>query len=409
MEHVATRTIVPAGLPISPAVRDRIARLGRDPDPVCAYIHDLDELARHARAMRFALPGGCELFYAIKANGAPALLETLAPIVDGFEAASGGELALLRTDQPAARTLFGGPGKLDSELEAAVAAGCDAIHVESAGELRRLAGIVEQRADGRRVPVMLRLNPRLSVRIPSRLVMTGGPSPFGMDEAGLAEAMEILDAQPCLHLAGLHIHAMSHQSDALAHLHLVEAYLDHAAEIGRRYGRRIKTLNCGGGMGVDYLDPARSFDWALFCDGLYRLRQGAAAGIGLRFEVGRFLAASCATYVCEVIDLKSNHGEWFAILRGGTHHFRLPAAQGHDHPFEVIERGRGERRREIAVSLVGQLCTPKDVFARRQPVASIAIGDLVAFPLAGAYGWSISHHDFLMHPPPRMVFIGGGA
>jgi diaminopimelate decarboxylase len=29
----------------------------------------------------------------------------------------------------------------------------------------------------------------------------------------------------------------------------------------------------------------------------------------------------------------------------------------------------------------------------------------VAFSLAGAYAWNISHHDFLMHPHPGFHFV----
>jgi diaminopimelate decarboxylase len=32
-------------------------------------------------------------------------------------------------------------------------------------------------------------------------------------------------------------------------------------------------------------------------------------------------------------------------------------------------------------------------------------GDRVAFALAGAYAWNISHHDFLMHPHPGFHFV----
>jgi diaminopimelate decarboxylase len=52
------------------------------------------------------------------------------------------------------------------------------------------------------------------------------------------------------------------------------------------------------------------------------------------------------------------------------------------------------------VTIAGQLCTPKDVLARRVRVSRLRAGDLVAFGLAGAYAWNISHHGFLMHPPP---------
>jgi diaminopimelate decarboxylase len=29
----------------------------------------------------------------------------------------------------------------------------------------------------------------------------------------------------------------------------------------------------------------------------------------------------------------------------------------------------------------------------------------VAFGLAGAYAWNISHHDFLMHPSPAFHYL----
>jgi diaminopimelate decarboxylase len=60
------------------------------------------------------------------------------------------------------------------------------------------------------------------------------------------------------------------------------------------------------------------------------------------------------------------------------------------------------------VTIVGQLCTPKDVLARGVQVPGLGAGDLVAFGLAGAYAWNISHHGFLMHPEPGFHYVGGG-
>jgi diaminopimelate decarboxylase len=60
------------------------------------------------------------------------------------------------------------------------------------------------------------------------------------------------------------------------------------------------------------------------------------------------------------------------------------------------------------VTVVGQPCTPKDVLARDVPVPGLHAGDLVAFGLAGAYAWNISHHGFLMHPAPSFHYVGAG-
>ncbi len=109
-----------------------------------------------------------------------------------------------------------------------------------------------------------------------------------------------------------------------------------------------------------------------------------------------------------MLDIKRSHGQWFAIARGGTHHFRTPAAQAHAPPFRVLRGTLAPVISDTPVTLVGQLCTPKDVLSRQQPVAALAPGDCLAFPLAGAYAWNISHQQFLMHPPPQRVFLTEG-
>ena len=53
----------------------------------------------------------------------------------------------------------------------------------------------------------------------------------------------------------------------------------------------------------------------------------------------------------------------------------------------------------------GELCTPRDVLTRRQRVDRLRVGDLLVFGRAGAYGWDISHHEFLRHPPPEFVVL----
>ncbi|HEX7816847.1 type III PLP-dependent enzyme [Dyella sp.] len=373
-------------------------------EPVCAYVYDLDALAAHARHMREALPMGCEIYYAAKANADAPILKALAPWVHGFEAASGGELRWLRSQQASKPLLLGGPGKLDSELAEAIAEPGCTLHVESLGELRRLGAISQNMQ--RQVTLFLRMNIAVEGMGESRLVMGGKPTPFGMDESDLAQAVALLREYPLLTFEGFHFHLMSHQHDAALQLRLVDAYLDIAQRWEHEHGLTVRTVNAGGGFGVDYAQPENSFDWTSFCEGL-RERLGRRPGAPvLRFEPGRFVSVACGWYVMEVLDIKRSHGEHFAVARGGTHHFRTPPAQGHDHPFQVIRGDNEPVLRNAHVTLVGQLCTPKDVLARQQPVNELAIGDCLAFPLAGAYAWNISHQNFLMHAPPRMMYLG---
>ena len=389
------------------AVNRCIEQLKAERDaPLCAYVYDLPALERHIKAMREVLPENCELFYAAKANPEARVLKTLAPWVDGFEAASGGELTWLHEQCPDQPLIFGGPGKLDRELDIAMQYCISAFHVESVTELRSLAHIARER--GVRAPVMLRLNLKLARAPQSRLVMGGKPTPFGLDEEGLASALQLLREESSLELKGLHFHLLSHQLDVDAHLELIRSYFLTFRQLCADHSLQLPVLNVGGGMGINYQDVTQSFDWARFCRGLKALIDEYGMGATrIRFEIGRFISAACGYYVMQVLDIKSSHGEFFAIGRGGTHHFRTPAAQGHDHPFTVVRGTELAQITDQSVTLVGQLCTPKDVLARQQPVAQLAIGDLLVFTLAGAYAWNISHQNFLMHEPPLKVFIEG--
>lgn len=376
-------------------VRDRVSELVSTAE-LPAYVYDLIELDAHVSAVRAAL-GDVELYYAVKANPDPELLRVLARYVDGWEVASGGELAHVRGLFPDAPIALGGPGKTDGELLSEVTR----LHVESPGELRRLL------MSGRRADVLLRVNLDLPIEGAS-LAMGGGATPFGMDPEGIAECVAMLEGQDAVRqgqdvaqqdqdvarqdqrtvrLRGIHAHLAS-GLDAEQLLVLAEAVLAYARRLG------VTEINLGGGMAVSYADPDARFDWLEYGEGLAKLRR---PGEVLRIEPGRSLTVYCGRYVTQVIDVKRVHGELFAVVAGGTHHIRTPATKGHDQP--LVMRAPGE-----PVTIVGQLCTPKDILARKVPIR-LGVGDIVEFTMAGAYAWNISHHDFLMHPRPGFHYV----
>ena len=391
------------------SVQTAAARLrAQSVDPLCAYIYDLPGLCEQVQGIVGCLPDGCEMFYATKANPALPVLNALAPFIHGFEVASGGELDWVRNHFPDTPLLFGGPGKLESELESAVAQGVELIHVESLLELRRLCRI--SRKMGHRQDILLRINLKLENTPSTRLTMGGVPTPFGMEEACIPEALELLAGHDHVRLRGFHFHLMSHQLEEQRHLGLMEHYLKTVRTWEAQFGLEVTEINVGGGIGINYTNPQLQFDWPGFCAGLDELLQHYAdRRWKIRFECGRFITAACGYYVGEVLDVKTCGNEWFTVCRGGTHHFRTPAAQSHDHPFYVLPATNPDpdmpRVRNSPVTLVGQLCTPKDVFARQIHVTSLGVGDLVVFPYAGAYAWNISHREFLMHPHPKEYFI----
>jgi len=384
-------------------------------EPLCAYVYDMQALRAHAARTVAALPQQCELFYAIKANSELPVLRTLAPLVHGFEVSSGGELAWVREHFPHTPVIFSGPGKLDGELQAALELGVDGVHLESVHEIERLGSLAARCADADAegsVPVLLRINLALDGLAETRLMMGGKPTPFGIPATELPAALARLRDYPQLALRGFHFHLLSHQLDAEAHLQLMGSYLRQVKQWCAQYRLEIGHINVGGGIGVNYRDQQAQFDWQVFCGELECLMQREAMpGVKLRFELGRYMTAWCGYYAMEVIDIKQSYGKTFVVGRGGTHHFRTPPAQGHSHPFHVMPVEAWPypyarpQAHDTAVSVVGQLCTPKDVLAYDAPVARVRCGDVLVFPLAGAYAWHISHHDFLRHQHPQQWYL----
>ncbi|MGH3774066.1 MAG: type III PLP-dependent enzyme [Pseudonocardiaceae bacterium] len=392
----------PAWERVSQALRGQVS----GEQPVCAYVYDLGTLVERVEAVRVALPRRCELYYAVKANSHPAVLSTLARYVEGFEVASLGEVDKARA-AGAPGLAFSGPAKTDAQLAGALRVGLGLLNVESMHELRRV-GLIGARL-GVRVPVALRVNRRAG-GLAGTVRMAGTATQFGIDETLLAQAVELAHGLAAVELRGFHLHAASNNLDAVAHARFVADSVAWCARQAARHRIDLDVIDVGGGIGVAYTG-GDGFDLPRFAAGLGAAMDQLPPGARLIFELGRFLVAEAGWYAAEVIDLKCTHGRYFAVLRGGTHHFRLPAAWGYSHPFAVlpIEAWHYPFARPevyaVCVDIAGELCTPRDVLARQVWVERLRVGDIVVFPLAGAYGWEISHHDFLSHPHPAQLVL----
>jgi 2-[(L-alanin-3-ylcarbamoyl)methyl]-2-hydroxybutanedioate decarboxylase len=377
--------------------------------PFCAYLYDLPKLRNHVNELITSLPSVSRLFYAIKANSDETLLRTLAPIVHGFEVASLGEIEKVRAVDEHIPILFGGPGKTQEEIEGAINHKVTLINVESLHELHLVNYIASQK--GNHVDILLRVNLRSSVPN-ARLKMAGVPTQFGIDEIYIPKAIELAISLPNITLRGFHFHAMSNNIDAKAHAEFVDRCFDLSKTWKKNFDLDISYLNVGGGIGINYQDIENQFNWMDFMERLnIVLAKHKDSNWKLLFECGRYITSACGYYAVEVLDIKQNHGEYFCVVRGGSHHLRLPAAWKQSHPFTIIPIEKWPypfmrpEINEAVVTVAGELCTPNDILARDIDVPRLRAGDILIFSYVGAYGWAISHHDFLSHPHPDHYYI----
>jgi len=371
------------------------------------YVYDRSVMTRKVAGLRAAFPPEVHLHYAMKANPMPAVVRHMLDLVDGLDVASAGEMQVaLDAGASPALVSFAGPGKTDSELARAAAAGIT-INIESEREIRVLAGI---RANtGRRARVAVRVNPDFELKT-SGMKMGGGPKQFGIDAERVPEVLATIGAA-ALDFQGFHIFSGSQNLRAEA---IVEAQ-QKAVALARRLARHapgpVRTLNIGGGFGIPYFPEERPLDIAPIAAALRDLVPEVAQsmpGAQLVLELGRYFVGESGAYVCRVIDRKISRGQVFLVCDGGLHHHL--AASGNfgqvirkNYPVLIGNRVQGTERE--TASVVGPLCTPLDLLADRMNLAHAEEGDLVVVLQSGAYGLSSSPRAFLSHPPAVELLV----
>lgn len=379
------------------------ARIGRTP----FFAYDRTMIERRIAALRQALPRGVRLHYAIKANPLPELVRCLAPLVDGFDVASGGELRLaLEAGMAPAAISFAGPGKTEAEITLAIQTGVT-LHIESEREMRVAARVAA--ASSVRPAIALRVNPPLPNQGAGQR-MGGGAQPFGIDAERVPAVLAELAGLP-LGFVGFHLFAGSQTLRAEAIVDAQARLLQLAADLARHAPAPVTHLNIGGGFGIPYFPNESALDLVAVGTGLGRslaVVQAALPEARVTVELGRYIVGEAGIYVTRVLDRKESRGQAFLVTDGGLHHHL--AASGNfgqviRRNFPVAIGNRMSNLDTETVSVVGCLCTPLDLLADKVTLPRAEPGDLFVIFQSGAYGASASPVNFLGHPPAAEVLV----
>ncbi len=371
------------------------------------YAYDRQRIVRRVAEVRAALPTGVDLHYAIKANPLPELLAFMAPLVDGLDVASAGELQrALAAGMAPGGISFAGPGKRAFELDAAVSAGV-LVNVESFREVPLLAETSARLGQPARVAV--RVNPDFELR-GAGMRMGGGAKPFGVDAEQVPALLQAI-ASAGLRFEGFHLYAGSQmlKGDLLAQATLATGEL--LLRLSADAPAPVRHLNLGGGWGIPYFSNEQALDLPPVTAALAAVQERVAQalpGARLQVELGRYLVGEAGVYVAQVLDRKVSRGQVFLVTDGGLHHHL--AASGNfgqvirrNYPVAIGNRMDGAERE--VVSIVGPLCTPLDLLAERVELPVAQPGDWVVVFQSGAYGATASPQAFLGHPPCAEVLV----
>ena len=379
------------------------ARVGSTP----FFAYDRAKISERVASLRAALPDRVRLHYAIKANPMPAVVQHLAPLVDGFDIASGQELHVaLDTGIDPKRVGFAGPGKTDAELRQAAAAGI-IIELESSGEMRRAAAAGE--AVGVAPRVAVRVNPDFRLK-GAGMHMGGGASQFGVDAERVPDMLREMRELP-VDFHGFHIFGGSQNLDAEA-LALAEQQIAALAiSLAEHAPSPVRHLNIGGGFGIPYFPKDRALDLAAVGARLTDIVADLEAALpeaAIIIELGRYIVGEAGVYVTKVIDMKESRGTTYLVTDGGLHHHLAATGnfgQGIRRNYPLAAGMQFGEAPAAEAEIVGCLCTPIDLLGSKVPLPSCEPGDLVVVFQSGAYGASASPQGFLSHPAPLEVLV----
>jgi len=363
------------------------------------FIYDRGVVAGRVARFRAAFPG-VDLHYAVKANPFAPLLAAMAPLVDGFDIASAGELAM--TAGFANPRSFAGPGKRDAELEAAIGAGVT-INLESPGETDRALAIADRL--GVTPKLAVRVNPEFELR-GSGMRMGGRASPFGVDADRVPALVKRIIAAGA-DWRGFHIFAGSQALDVRAIIDSQAHTLDLAMRLADAADAPPPLVNLGGGFGIPYFPGELPIDVEAIGEALLP-RLAALSGTRFAIELGRWLVGEAGVYLTRIVDRKQSRGETFLVCDGGLNHQlaatgNLGTVVRRNYPVAVATAAPGAPTETVTV--VGPLCTPLDRLADQVELPLAQSGDVIAVFMAGAYGLSASPLEFLGHSRPAELLV----
>ncbi|MEM1333689.1 MAG: diaminopimelate decarboxylase [Actinomycetota bacterium] len=320
-----------------------------------------------------------------------------------LDVASGGELQVaLSAGVPASACTLHGNNKSVAELALAIESGVRHVIVDSFAEMDRIEALVADGV-GPAPAVVLRITPGVSAHTHEFISTGQDDSKFGFN-LGTGDADRAVDRarrSTGLELVGVHCHIGSNVFEASSFAKAAEVMAAWAIPLD------LPELVLGGGLGVAYVEGEEAPSITQW--GHVLLDACEALGVRSRVSVepGRAIAAAAAMAVYTVGTVKDIPGvRTYVSVDGGMSDNPRPVLYGSG--YESFLPRALDADRPMTVRLVGKHCESGDVLAFAAQVPDdLAVGDLLAMPVTGAYGHSMgSNYNKITRPP--VVFCRDG-
>jgi len=319
-----------------------------------------------------------------------------------IDVATGGEMyVVLKAGVPGDRLVVHGNNKSEAELEQAAAAGAGRLVIDSFDELERIRRVHDR--TGHVFDVLLRITPGIEAHTHHYVATGQDDSKFGftLSSGAASSAIAAARAHPGIRLKGIHLHIGSQ-------VFLVDSFAAALAAVGgfvKSHG--LEELSMGGGLGVAYVEDEKAPSIGDYARILNTAAREAGIQAALSVEPGRAIVAGAAVTLYTVGTIKKIPAiRTYVAVDGGMSDNPRPVLYGSG--YETFLPRAVKADRSLRVRVVGKHCESGDVLVREGVVPDdLAVGDLLATPVTGAYGHSMgSNYNKVLRP--AVVFVGDG-
>jgi diaminopimelate decarboxylase len=363
------------------------------------FVYDEAHLRARCSEAVAAFPDG--VAYATKAFLCRAMARLALDAGMRLDVATRGELHVaLAAGAPGDRLVMHGNNKSVDELRAAREVGATIV-VDSFDELDRLDAL--HREDGASPRALVRITPGVEAHTHEfiRTGQTDSKFGFGVAAGDAAKAIDRAMASPSIRFDGLHLHIGSQVFVA----DFFHQAIDVVAPFLAQYD--LGELSIGGGLGVAYVDGEEAPTITQWARSVRDACRAAGITANVTAEPGRAIVAAAAItlYTAGTIKELSDVRTYVAV-DGGMSDNPRPVLYGSGYEAFLPRAPFADRPRTVRV--VGKHCESGDVLVREAQVpADLAVGDLLATPVTGAYGHSMgSNYNKILRP--AVVFVADG-
>ena len=362
------------------------------------YVYSTSVICQRLQTYLEAFHHQADIYFSIKSNSNPQVLELIQKQGVGVDVVSSGEIKkAFLAGFKSSDVIFSGVAKTSEDLEFAINKNIKQINVESPQELDRI-GQIAQRLQ-KPASIAFRYNPDVSPETHPHITTGFRENKFGMDSSFLPHLQELLSKHKQLVLKGVTLHIGSQ----ILSIDVMKEAISKTIPIYKHFqslGFPVDRFDIGGGLGISYYQGQLSPDVGEFGQMVRDLLE--PLGCHILCEPGRVIIGPAGVLLTQVQYIKNTPYKNFVMVDTGMHHLLRPVLYNAYH--EIFNLKQKKESVGKVYDVVGPICESADVLGKARVFKGLEQDDLLAILDVGAYGYSMANL-YNSHPLPKEILI----